>query len=156
MEGSEVLKELMCQRFGAESLCVDGTLNRKYLASIVFGDDNEREWLNGHVHAMVRKDLAGCLEACEKDFLFVESAILKSSRLDMMCDSVWLVEAPMELRLKRVAVRERCDKEQVIMRMRAQRSEFVGLENVEVICNDNLHPLLPQIDSLLKLNTYLI
>ncbi|MDE6243508.1 MAG: dephospho-CoA kinase, partial [Muribaculaceae bacterium] len=77
---------------------------------------------------------------------------------DRMVDSIWLVDAPEQVRIDRVMKRNALTAEQVKARIEAQRREFESLpaEKVSLVSNDGLHPLLPQIEFLLKtiLNTH--
>lgn len=150
MEKSDRLKCLIRERFGDECLLQDGTINRGYLACRVFGDDSHRLWLNSQVHGMVCRDIADCADKCAGEVMFVESAILKSSGLDAMCNEIWLVKAFEETRLRRVESRDGCDKGHILLRMEAQKSEFEGFScTVCIIRNDDDASLLAQIDGLL-------
>jgi len=164
MENSPELKRNICVRFGNESLLEDGSLNRRHVAGCVFACDEHRLWLNAQVHGMVRNDIAAEAarmpatpsgdSSCElrHNILFVESAIMKSSNLDAMCDAVWLVTAPLELRIARVTARDACDREHVMHLMNAQNAEFDNFDvPVYEITNDDVSPLLPQIENLLNL-----
>ncbi len=151
MEASAELKHMMCERFGEEALSGDGSINRRFVAQCVFGDDVHRLWLNDRVHGMVRDDLASVANYCSDNILFVESAIMKSSRLDEMCGEIWLVQAPVDLRVERVVRRDLCDADHVLRRIEAQKWEFEELAApVREIVNDNVHPLSIRIDNLLK------
>ena len=151
MEASAELKHMMCERFGEEALADDGTLNRRFVAQCVFGDDDHRLWLNHRVHGMVRDDLANVANDCGDNILFVESAIMKSSRLDEMCGEIWLVQAPVDLRVERVVRRDLCYADHVLRRIEAQKWEFEELAApVREIVNDNVQPLSIRIDNLLK------
>lgn len=164
MENSPALKRDLCNRFGSESLLGDGSINRRHVAGCVFASDEHRLWLNARVHGMVRDDIAAEVAAMDAssaadpscssrgDVLFVESAVMKSSRLDTMCDAVWLVTAPLEMRIARVTGRDGCDREHVLQRMDAQSSEFEHFAvPVTRITNDGVCQLLPQIEYLLNL-----
>jgi dephospho-CoA kinase len=50
--GSEVLDEI-AERFGAEVLAPDGSLNRSALGALVFGDSSARQALNGITHPAI-------------------------------------------------------------------------------------------------------
>jgi dephospho-CoA kinase len=52
--GSPVLREIS-QRFGAEMVSDDGTLNRSALGALIFGDSNARETLNGITHPAISR-----------------------------------------------------------------------------------------------------
>lgn len=152
MEESEYILNSLCGRFGNECLLEGGSLNRGYIASRVFADEEERLWLNALVHREVHADLKSWLEAAESDTCFVESAILVTSHLDAMCDRIWLVDAPEELRLGRGLERGGIERENLMKRMEAQSREFETLpeDKTDVIMNDGIHSLLARIDVLLK------
>ena len=63
-----------------------------------------------------------------------------------------VVEAPDEVRVRRVMVRSALSRDEVTARMRAQQTEFLCLPSsrTRAILNDGVTPLLPQIDTLLK------
>ncbi|MDE6859330.1 MAG: dephospho-CoA kinase [Duncaniella sp.] len=131
---------------------VDGKINRKRLAEIVFGDEEALNRLNAIVHAAVREDLKRWVESRDKDkVLFVETAILYQSGLDRMVDAVWEIDAPVDLRVERVMARNSMSREKVLARIAAQDS-YVPVSmhpSVKHIINDNDMPLLPQVELLL-------
>lgn len=150
MDASEELKEALRERFGTRCVRPDGCIDRKEIAGHVFGNDSHRKWLNSIVHALVRDDLAARIAGSDSDVFFVESAILHTSHLDEMCDSVWIVDAPEELRLERACRRDGAGRESVLARMKSQRDELANIRcgNVATILNDGRKPLLSQIEEL--------
>lgn len=150
MEGSESLKREIACRFGDGCIGPDGSLCRPAIAGVVFADDAHRLWLNSRVHALVRDDISRRVAEAGDGVFFVESAIMKSSGLDRMCDAIWLVEAPLELRVRRACRRDGSARGAVMARIRSQSAEFDGLDcpRVETIFNDGRSPLLAQIDGL--------
>lgn len=141
------------QRFIAEDVIVDNRIDRKKLAEIVFNDRAMLETLNRIVHKSVRDDISKWRETY-KDcrFLFVETAILYQSNIDLMVDRVWEVIAPDDIRVERVMKRNNLDKAAVLARVRAQ-NESVPVrkhDNVSEIINDNCMPVLPKVLELLS------
>ncbi len=149
-KSDEIISSLKC-RYGSECILPEGRLDRGIIASKVFADEKERLWLNSLVHAEVRRDLDVWRNFCPGDICFVESAIMVSSRLDRMCDEIWLVEAPEDLRLERALGRGGISRENLVLRMEAQRFEFDMLpeEKVRRISNNASGSLLSQITELL-------
>ena len=130
MESSEEILVALQGRFGEECILECGGLNRGYIASRVFNDAEELTWLNALVHGAVREDVRDWVEAhasAGKEILFVESAILYTSGLDKMCDRIWLVTAPEELRLERAMQRGGASEEDLRRRIESQRMEFDSL-----------------------------
>ena len=152
MDSSEEVLTALHKRYG-DAVCPEGgPICRPELARRVFGSDEERLWLNGLVHRLVRKDVARRHAACVaegKERFFVESAILASSGLTAMCDEVWLVTAPEEIRVARTVARDSLSEEAIRSRIRSQHDEerllLASGIPVKVIDNSGLIPLLPQV-----------
>ena len=153
MESSEEILAALQGRFGEECILECGALNRGYIASKVFNDAEELTWLNALVHGAVREDVRDWVEAyasAGKEKLFVESAILYTSGLDKMCDRIWLVTAPEELRLERAMKRGGASKEDLRRRIESQRMEFDSLPAGKVSKIENsCASLLDRVEELL-------
>lgn len=133
-----------------------GIIDRKLIASIVFTDKDKLEKLNSIVHQAVRNDISRRAEAIAGDsIMFVETAILYQSNIDLMVDEVWSIDAPRDLRVKRVMLRNNCTHDNVIARIEAQDS-YTPAHIHPITCeivNDDIHPILPQVLDLLKTAT---
>lgn len=151
MENSMSIFEPLIRRYGPGVMTSCG-LNRAMIAEKVFAVEEERLWLNALVHGAVRDDLKEWHEGLDKEFSFVESAIMVSSGLDKICERIWLVDAPLELRKERAMRRGGVTEENLELRIRSQRSEFNGLpaDKVERIDNYDSSSLLRQIEQLLE------
>ena len=82
----------------------------------------------------------------------METAILYQSGLDNMVDEVWEVDAPLDLRVERVMVRNGFDRSQVLSRIASQDRFIPDSPHrcVRGIVNDGVEPLLPQIEAALN------
>ncbi len=99
-------------------------LNRGYVASQIFGDEQKRLALNGLVHPVVLRDFEEWAAAKgDVPYVIFESAILFDAGLEDNFDKSVAVLAPEELRLMRVVNRDGCTLEQVKERMAAQIDE---------------------------------
>lgn len=156
MEESELILGSLLDHFGEEYFTDNGRINRQALARLVFESEAERRWLNALVHAEVKRDLTLWAESEWKrhNGIFVESAILASSGLAEMCDKILLVEASEETRIQRALARGGISRENLMLRMEAQRQEFESLssEKTTIINNDEDSSLLSQIESLCPLH----
>ena len=152
MDSSEEIIEALHERYGDAVCPKGGPICRPELARRVFGSEDERLWLNGLVHGLVREDVAhrhAAYAAEGKEHFFVESAILASSGLAAMCDEVWLVTAPEEIRVARTIARDSLPEDAIRSRIRSQQEE-VRLLNasgipVRIIDNSGVYPLLTQL-----------
>lgn len=143
------VKEALIKELGAEIYLNTGEINRPLLSSHLFTDVQVRAKVNAIVHEAVKRDIKNKIER-ECGHLFIESAILFSSGIDKMCDKVWIVESPLEERIKRIEERDNLNNEDIKKRIKSQEREMEHLGNTDVIIikNDGRHPVLPQIISL--------
>ena len=106
--------------------------------------------MNNLVHSAVKEDFLRFAESKDSK-VFVESAILFSSHLAEVCDSVWMVIAPEEVRISRVMARNNVSADEVKERIRVQSEEFSCLpeEKTEFLDNGGEVPILEKILKLL-------
>ena len=122
MNESAELREALVAAFGEE--CYEGnSLNRSYLASKVFGSEEQLAKLNSIVHPAVKTDFLAWAEEQEGDYCILETAILFESGFDALVDKKVAVLAPQPLRVMRAMERDGASKEQVEARIKAQMSD---------------------------------
>lgn len=113
--------------------------NAKYIGSIVFNDENMLKKLNNIIHPAVAKNFIAWKEKQIAPYVIKESAILFESGSYKDCDMIISVVAPLELRIKRVMLRDNIDRKSVENRIKNQwsdekkikNSNFV-IENIEI------------------------
>ena len=128
---------------------VGGKVDRRLISSIVFSDSESLARLNSIVHSAVIQDIERwSRENAAEPRLWVETAIPHASGIVDMVDSVWLVTAPVELRVQRVMLRNNLPESEILARIDSQRDEE-NLPAASILVNDGLTPLLPRIHSLL-------
>lgn len=133
-EDAELRKEII-EIFGKNAY-VNGILNTKHLAHVVFNDKGKLNRLNSKVHPAVRRDYKEWAKRQDAPYNLREAAILFESGSYKDCDLVILVTAPEELRIQRVMERDGVSREEVLSRIRqqwddekkAKRSQFI-IEN---------------------------
>lgn len=154
MDNSIEIKTAIKEKISPEAIDKRGHIDRKHISSVVFNDSDKLAQLNSIVHTAVLNEIERWRKFhSDKKHLFVETAILYQSNLDKVVDDVWEVIAPDEVRIIRVMNRNRCTRQEVISRIKAQT--FIPdtpHEKVFYITNDDFTPILPQILNLLKLN----
>ena len=150
MDADEVIKADIARLITRDAVTADGAIDRRVLASVVFGDKLMLSVLNGIVHEAVRRDIEAWRTQAGDAVMWVESAIIYESGIDKMVDAVWSVEAPLELRIARVMKRNCISREEVLSRIRMQQGELDGDHTcVMPIVNDDVAPLIPQVNGLL-------
>lgn len=135
-----------------EKVYVDGELNTQLVATKIFQNEDLRKKVNQLIHPIVRKDFDDWATYQHSELVFNEAAILFETGAYKNFDATILVCAPMELRIKRVMIRENCSREDVLARMSKQWSDEEKMKLADfVIKNDEKLPILTQIEGVLNL-----
>lgn len=151
MNTNTAIQGELVENFGPQSVLNDGTINKKYISSVVFGNEDALNKLNSIVHPRVKDDIVNQAKCVIQSIMFVETAILLQSNLLDIIDDVWVVEAPENVRINRVMKRNAMCEEDVIKRIKAQDGQdYNTLKSVKTIVNDGVAPLFPQVEKLVK------
>ena len=124
-----------------------GLANRKKIASIVFNDSEKLKLLNQIIHPAVEQNfIIWRANHAQKKYVIKEAAILFESGSYKKLDGVICVVSPLELRLKRVAVRDNESEAEILKRINNQWSDEqrIALSNW-IIHNDERSPILSQV-----------
>jgi len=78
--------------------------NTDYVAKRVFAEPALLRALNNIVHPAVKEDIR--IQNSEFRLIFVESAILFEAGLDQLCDKIFCIDAPEQLRIERTIQRD--------------------------------------------------
>lgn len=119
MNSNFKLKKAIIELFGPESYNEKG-LNRLFLASIVFSDNQKLEQLNDLVHPYVQDDFSNWILNQTGPYVIQEAAILFETGSYKKFDRKILVIAPKELRIERVVNRDGAKISEVQDRMNRQ------------------------------------
>ena len=143
------LKEAIRKEFGTLSFTDQGQLNRNYLASEVFPNQEKLKRLNQLVHPRVAEDYQKWCDAQQKrshPYVIKETALLYDSGSNRLLDQVIVVAAPDSVRLERVKARDkRSDREiETIMKRQMPQDEMIQRADF-VVENDGKKMILPQI-----------
>ena len=149
VDNAVVVKELK-RMFGSECYDVDGSLNRKYLASRIFVDDANVKRVNALVHPVVKEDFIRWAYAQTEPVVAVETALLYESGMIDVVDKVLAVWTDKETAITRTMNRSGMSRSQVLSRMQKQMStdELLLLSDFSIY-NSGEKPVLPAVVSLL-------
>lgn len=145
-ENEAVVTEVK-KAFGEEAYFKDGSLNRSYLSSIVFKDEEQLKRLNSIVHPAVYLD-GESWHAAQKDvpFTLKEAALFFENGSNLLMDKMICVTAPEDLRIQRVIDRDGTTEAAVRARMDKQLPESIKVEGSDyIINNDGSKSLLIQV-----------
>lgn len=122
-----------------------GTLNRSFIAGIVFHNPEKLEWLNALVHPFTIADAAHWARQQNAPYVIKEAALMFESASFHFTDAVIGVSAPKAMRLQRVMQRDGLEREEVLKRMERQLPENIKMKLCNyVITNDEQQPVIPQ------------
>lgn len=110
------------QRFGAEYLLPDGTLNRRKLRERVFADPESRRALEAITHPHIGAAIAAWRAAQSAPYCILSNAILVEAGMDAQVDRVLVVDAPTEVQLQRLVRRDGIDESLARQMIAAQAS----------------------------------
>ncbi|EDM35245.1 dephospho-CoA kinase [Pedobacter sp. BAL39] len=136
------------ETFGEESYDADGKLQNKYIAGIVFNDQEQLAKLNALVHPATFRAFDHWLAQLPQHtpYILKEAALLFESGSYKTCDQSLLVLAPMETRIQRVMNRDQVTEEQVKARMDKQLSDEEKLKMADfTILNNETDSLITQV-----------
>ena len=141
-----LVKSSIKNQFGADLFDNNDNINREKLSAIVFRDSTALAKLNAIIHPAVAQDFKTWCANQSSPFVIKESAILFEHGLDKLLDGVIVVEAPDELRIKRVMNRNGITEEFVRQRIQQQLPQDELVYRADwVIHNNEEQLLIPQV-----------
>jgi len=145
MNSDEELKSQIKKLFG-DNAYVKDELNRTYIASIVFGNEEKLNALNALVHPKVREDFQHYIKETNADFVIYEAAILFESGSDKFCDYIITVLSGFEDKISRIMKRDKTSREQILERMKHQSTDDLNIKNSNfIIRNKNFEDTKNQV-----------
>lgn len=135
------------KRTFGNDLYAKGSLDRKKLGALVFGNPDKLARLNAIVHPAVFKDFADWLkEYTNAPYILKEAALMYESGSFREMDYVINVNSPKKLRIQRVMARDKVTAKEVMARMRNQLSDRERTQRADfIIKNNGIEPLIPQV-----------
>lgn len=149
------LKNSIKNLLGYNAYLPTGKYNRKWVASQVFNNPDLLKQLNSLVHPCVHKDSHDWVKKYSKSpFLIYEAALMKAAGDNNMFDKVIVVNAPINLRIQRIQVRDKRSEQEIKYIIARQISDEERLKIADyVIENDDKEPVLEQVLELYEILT---
>jgi dephospho-CoA kinase len=150
------IRDRVIDRWGKGLLQDNGEINRRGLGAIVFADPGERHALERIVHPWItqrmRDEVAHAQADAAARFVVVDAAILLEAGWNDLCDRLVFVDAPTEVRRRRIAAQrgwtsaeaEAREQAQLPLTAKAVRADYT-LHNA-----GSLESLDRQVDDLLR------
>jgi len=136
--GKPVLQKIV-DSFGQSVLKEDGTLNRKYLGSIVFNNKEKLKKLNNITHPAIKEkinDTIKYFECIGKNLVFLDAALLIEMEMYKKVDEVWLIVVDRETQVKRLMNRDNISYQDAIKRIESQMPLEEKTKYADVIINN--------------------
>ena len=149
------VKNAIKKLFGDDMFDQNENLNREKLSAIVFNDSSALAKLNAIIHPAVAQDFKTWCANQSSSYVIKETAILFEHGLDKHLDGVIVVEAPDELRIKRVMHRNGITEDAVRQRIQQQLPQDELISRADwVIHNNEEQLLIPQVLDIYSRITY--
>ncbi len=136
----------LAECFGKDIIRPDGTLDRRKLGNIVFGNRELLYQLNGICYPYITYQIVERLKAFKESgqrYVLLDAPTLFESRADDFCDLIISVTADKESRLKRILERDGITEEQALKRFASQHTEeFFRNRSDYIIINNKDIPIL--------------
>jgi dephospho-CoA kinase len=127
----------IAEHFGAGVLQADGTLNRAALRELIFKDPQQRAWLEGLLHPLIREEIRDYLARAESPYAILVSPLLLETTQHQMVQRVLVIDVPEALQIERTVLRDKTNEEQVRAILKAQTTREHRLSQADdVIVND--------------------
>ena len=125
LPGSPLLPRL-AQRFGADILKADGTLDRRLLADRAFATPEGKRALDALTHPEILRRIRAAKQAAQEagNRRFVlDGAVIVGTEAEAECDRLAVVTAPFATSVARIAARDGISPEMAARRLNAQTPE---------------------------------
>jgi len=145
MESNPILKNQLIEHF-SENAFVDGKLNRKYIADIIFNDKEKLHLINSLVHPYTIQDGIEWMKKQTTPYAIKEAALIFESGTQSNFDYIIGVSSPESMRLNRTIKRDNTNRELILEKMENQLDEQFKMKLCDfVLQNDEKTLLTPQV-----------
>jgi dephospho-CoA kinase len=133
--------------FGSDFITPDQRLDRAALASVVFNNPEKLAELEAIIHPLVKKEVEQILSETTTPVVVIEAIKLIESSLLSQCDTLWVTNAPMEVRLARLTLFREMNEDDARARVQAQPPQEDKINQADVIIQNDgtLEDLLLQV-----------
>jgi dephospho-CoA kinase len=144
--------QLVIDKFGKWLLNSEGEIDRKKLGNLVFGDVEAMRQLEEIVHPLVRQATEMLTKRATQPVVVIEAIKLLEGDLRMMCDSIWVTNAPEVIQVERLMRKRGFTREQAQERIHAQspQSAKVNMANMVITNTGSYDDLWKQVSEMWK------
>ncbi len=134
-KGKKAYYEII-EHFPSYILDKEKNIIRKRLASLVFKNRKELDFLNKCTHKYINKEVLKKVKYAQimggYQFIVIDAPLLMDSGLDKECDEIWVVYADEETRIQRIMKRDKITYELAKNRISSQKTweEYKAISNI--------------------------
>lgn len=125
-----------------KELYENGKLDRMALANLIFNDNSLLNRVNSLVHPVVFEYFKRWVADQIAPYVIMEAAILFESGASEIVDRIATIIAPEEERIRRVILRNKLSREQIIERMRNQMDDETRAKKSDYIINNSENEMI--------------
>ena len=125
LEPDNILYNLYIHHFGDHIINLDGTVDRRKVANIIFNDKKERLWINSVAHPILLDHARNFLVDCQINsvpFVALEVPLLFDAGWQSLFDQIWGVFVPFHIQINRLMARDKLSYSQALHRIKSQLS----------------------------------
>ena len=119
----------------------DGTINRRRMAAAIFGSRELLEKVNGIIHPAVKSEILREIRKTraqgQKDFLFLEAALLIEKGYLEIVDEMWYIYADEQVRRRRLKEKRGYSDEKITAIFRSQLKEEEYRRHCKLVINNS-------------------
>ena len=138
--GSEGFTRLV-ETFGRDIVAADGTIDRKKLGAVVFGDAERRAALNAIVHPLIfgeiMREIAERRNGGFEGHIVLEAPILVEAKGTGMVDQIWVVAAPPDAVRARLVRDRAMTPDEIQARVAAQLDDAERRRHADVVIEND-------------------
>jgi dephospho-CoA kinase len=142
-ENNPDIKSKIKEYFGTDALDDDGNLDRKYLRSAVFDNEEKRIWLEKLLHPLVINEIKEEIGKVESDYCVVSVPLLFESGSESLFDRILVVDLPEMMQLQRATTRDESDRKSIekIAKSQINRKERLSMADDIIDNSGNIDSL---------------
>ncbi len=139
-------------RFGKWLINKDGEIDRKKLGNLVFSDPEAMKQLEAIVHPLVRQATEILTKRASQTVIVIEAIKLLEGELRMVCDSIWVTNAPENVQVERLMRKRSMNRDQASERvhMQSAQSAKVAVANIVITNTGSYDDLWKQVSEAWK------
>jgi dephospho-CoA kinase len=137
MQPGQPAFDAIVAHFGAGILAPDGTINRRALGAIVFGNPDELAALDAIAHPATVAAIRDQVARSNSEVVVIDAIKLIEVGLDRDCDEVWVVTCRPEQQVERLMARNGFSREEAETRINAQPPQAEKVDRADRVLDNS-------------------